>query len=111
MKGYKKYKRDQNTTIANNKHRNRATMKKKEQEKIEKAYLGKPHPSGCNSNKLFNETGLENNLLCISTWHETTVTSITMVLVLGQLFTNRKYYFCLKVSRDKIKKSLIVRFK
>ena len=33
MKDYKKYKRDQNTTIANNKHRNRATMKKKEQEK------------------------------------------------------------------------------
>ena len=33
MKDYKKYKRDQNTTIANNKHKNRATMKKKEQEK------------------------------------------------------------------------------
>ena len=33
MKAYKKYKRYQNTTIANNKHRNRATIKKKEQEK------------------------------------------------------------------------------
>ena len=33
MKDYKKYKRDQNTTIANNKHRNRATIKKEEQEK------------------------------------------------------------------------------